>query len=1117
MKYRFPFVEIYVGLLKYALIILIASFCPRAVISQEQAGQLSLKHADQLFSSGGNGDIVNLVGNVHLTHEGIDLFSQRATWYKSSGLVQFTDSVKAVSEDRTIWAQSLTYYRRDKRLTAKNDVRLIDDKQNIMLHCERADYFRNTRMIEATGWPVLVINPGSDTSELTIKAMRMEYFMDESKGTAYDSVIITRKEMVARGGKADFVRQPESVILTENPILIQEPNQLTGDTISIFTENRKLQRLVVNGHAKAIYMVKPDSAVNDYSTSEMEGKELEAYFENNQISRVITRYNATSFYDPAVTDTITRGSNTASGDSIILHIENGQIGRVQICGGAIGKYIEQKADKEGKAVVDTTIYSGEEIDYSVSESVINLVANSSLKYKNMALEAGKISYDTQTKILSAEGLPGDSGISYQPPVLRQGSEVLNGEKMTYNLETEKGQVKMARTKFDEGYYTGGSIRRISDEDFFVASGEYTSCDKQEFPHYHFFSTKMKMIGKEKVIARPVVLFIGQLPVFAIPYYVFPIRKGRHSGFTTFEIGNFERGNRFIRNLGYYWAASDYWDLESSIDFYENQKTILNGALRYVLRYYLDGSIRAEYSRETQWNRSTFVQRISNRWRVSGSHNQTISNSVSLTASGTFVSDKNYIADNEFDPSERINRTVRSTASLTKRWKSSSLIISADQNWNLDTDTKRAVLPSIGYTRVSLPLFPEPGKDKKKHRVKPGEEVEEFQKRFYHNIQYSFRTSGQNLRQTLVRTDSSFYHRDFQTLNSQGSISGPQTIFGALTMTPSANLFHTVYRLEANDVVTGDSLVARKLATRESYSLSISSSTKIYGTVYPGKFGILGIRHVMTPSAAYSFTPEITKNQIYFTYTGVGAGSRRSKAMTFSLGNLFQTKYLSGDKEKKIDLFILDFSSRYDFTAITRKLGNLSTNLRTSAIPHLDITYSSSHSFYNDDDSRRSLLHPLLTNMSISSSTNYSYRPGSSKSESDQQSLLPGEASQELFPSSGGSSSEGGIQGFDIAISHRYSKSRNTGGVITKTQWLNLGIQLAPTTNWRFTYDIRYDFETETVASGNLSITRDMHCWQGSFVWIPSGPIAGYYLKISIKALPDIKVEKSEGGVRGQYY
>jgi len=108
---------------------------------------------------------------------------------------------------------------------------------------------------------------------------------------------------------------------------------------------------------------------------------------------------------------------------------------------------------------------------------------------------------------------------------------------------------------------------------------------------------------------------------------------------TFEVGNFERGNRFIRNLGYYWAASDYWDLESGIDFYENEKNDRQqqDAIRAEIQN--AGSVGASYSREAQWNRSTFLQRIGNRWRFNIGHNQTISNSIGLTASGTFLSDK----------------------------------------------------------------------------------------------------------------------------------------------------------------------------------------------------------------------------------------------------------------------------------------------------------------------------------------------------------------------------------------------------------------------------------------------------------------------------------------------
>jgi len=107
-------------------------------------------------------------------------------------------------------------------------------------------------------------------------------------------------------------------------------------------------------------------------------------------------------------------------------------------------------------------------------------------------------------------------------------------------------------------------------------------------------------------------------------------------------------------------------------------------------------------------------------------------------------------------------------------------------------------------------------------------------------------------------------------------------------------------------------------------------------------------------------------------------------------------------------------------------------------------------------------------------------------------------------------------GFNFSIAHRYSITKLQTQT-TKTQWLDFSLNIQPTSKWNMAYENRYNIKDKNIASQSLRMTRDMHCWEGSFIWIPSGPIAGYYVKIYIKSLPDIKVEKSEGGVRGRYY
>jgi hypothetical protein len=55
-------------------------------------------------------------------------------------------------------------------------------------------------------------------------------------------------------------------------------------------------------------------------------------------------------------------------------------------------------------------------------------------------------------------------------------------------------------------------------------------------------------------------------------------------------------------------------------------------------------------------------------------------------------------------------------------------------------------------------------------------------------------------------------------------------------------------------------------------------------------------------------------------------------------------------------------------------------------------------------------------------------------------------------------------------------------------------------------------ETKFV-SQRIEFYRDLHCWEARFVWEPTGYREGYYVRINIKAIPEIKLERIKG-VRG---
>ena len=138
--------------------------------------------------------------------------------------------------------------------------------------------------------------------------------------------------------------------------------------------------------------------------------------------------------------------------------------------------------------------------------------------------------------------------------------------MVYNLQTQRGKVTAGRTRLEEGNYFGENLTRVNQDVYFMEEGYYTTCDLEQDPHFYFASNHMRLITAKPIVARPVVLYIADIPVLALPFAVFPQKKGRTSGFIMpaydYRPG---LGGRALKGLGYYWAMSDYSDFKGLMD------------------------------------------------------------------------------------------------------------------------------------------------------------------------------------------------------------------------------------------------------------------------------------------------------------------------------------------------------------------------------------------------------------------------------------------------------------------------------------------------------------------------------------------------------------------------
>jgi len=163
----------------------------------------------------------------------------------------------------------------------------------------------------------------------------------------------------------------------------------------------------------------------------------------------------------------------------------------------------------------------------------------------------------------------------------RGNEPITGIRLEYDFKNQRGKILSGNTRMEPGYYKGKVIKKIGQNTLLVRDGYFTTCDSIENPHFYFKASKMRILMKKRAVAKPIYLYIADIPIFAVPFGVFPMERGRRSGIIIPTYGSSSYGGNYLRNFGFYWAASDYWDATLLMNFFEKTGTAYEGEIRYA--------------------------------------------------------------------------------------------------------------------------------------------------------------------------------------------------------------------------------------------------------------------------------------------------------------------------------------------------------------------------------------------------------------------------------------------------------------------------------------------------------------------------------------------------------
>ncbi|MCB0832128.1 MAG: LPS-assembly protein LptD [Bacteroidetes bacterium] len=798
--------------------------------------------------------------------------------------------------------------------------------------------------------------------------------------------------------------------------------------------------------------------------------------------------------------------------------------------------------------IDTLIFYGADTtEGTLDNSTVTLRSNAWVRYQGMEIRAAVITINQLEKRMTASAVPDSVDSLGQVirwrgiPRFSESGEEFEGMEMEYLFETRRGRVVKGRTHLQDGYYYGENIRKIGDNTLYIRHGRFTTCDVPDDPHFYFQTSEMKMIVKDKIVAKPVVLHIHEVPIFAIPFGVFPNKSGRASGITPPIYSETPREGRQVRNFGYYWAPNDYFDALGQVDFLDKAGFLFHGGTRYAKRYQYAGNFQGSYS---ALNYITGEQQ--RLWNIDAAHNQTISEHENLNATVHYVSSKNFYQFTSINPEQVLNRQIRTDVSYNNTQDWGALSANFSQSRNLDNGQRDLTAPNVNISKSSAALFPKSTKD----RNKPDE--------WYQTIRYSINTNAL-FRQTQATGEAPVVSG--LGANHLINVNAPFKVFKYLNVSPNLNVQETWFdRRKENFAVAPDNSIqpdtVRGFYARHTFSGSVGLSTKVYGTANPHLFGLETFRHVMSPSVSLTYQPDFSSRQWGY-YESVpdtsgkkvrvdryggnlllfgGTPQGRQLSMGFSLSHVLQAKFRteSADsagtdedvKLKKMDLLNWTNSINYNFEAQEFKLSNLSTGVSISPdlARRLSLSLSLTHDFYRYDqtlnrrvDKFRQL--PKLVNASITSGFSLEGGDGraTARQEEPEQSTqnyssapFQQEYNQRFLP-------QPKLMPVNVPWSLRlnmnYDINRSNPSRTTKSFGSNLNANVKITPNWQATYSARYDVLKQKIVSQSFSFLRELHCWEMRFDWTPTGPTAGYFFIIQVRSssLQDLKIQKTDYG------
>lgn len=205
----------------------------------------------------------------------------------------------------------------------RSDVVMTAKNEDLIIYCQAADYYKGEEITKAynNAW-VAKVTEDNDTLFIRADTLVSIDNPDPAKKRllAYHNVRIYKKDMQGIADSLEYRSADSTIVFYKEPVLWNEGNQMTADSISMLIENNNIRRIFM---VKNAFVISRDTLLN---FNQIKGRNMTAELSDGQINRVFVEGNGESLYFALdEEDKSFTGMNKIICSNILIRFKSGKV------------------------------------------------------------------------------------------------------------------------------------------------------------------------------------------------------------------------------------------------------------------------------------------------------------------------------------------------------------------------------------------------------------------------------------------------------------------------------------------------------------------------------------------------------------------------------------------------------------------------------------------------------------------------------------------------------------------------------------------------------------------------------------------------------------------------